>query len=119
MDELTERLSDAVEFARLSGRVTMTDEAAQAWTEPIRNCRPTVRGLLGAVTARAEAQVIRLALLYALLDSKGEIDTAHLEARHGGCGPIAMNRRTSIFGDSLGDPIADDILFLRPNAAKG
>jgi hypothetical protein len=53
----------------------------------IRACRdPSGRasadqpGLLGALTARAEAQVIRLALLFALLDKEGSIGVAHLKA---------------------------------------
>jgi hypothetical protein len=37
-------------------------------------------GLFGAVTSRAEAQVIRLALLYALLDEADHIGTEHLRA---------------------------------------
>ena len=37
-------------------------------------------GLLGAITARAEAQTMRLALIYALLDGAGEIDRVHIEA---------------------------------------
>jgi hypothetical protein len=37
-------------------------------------------GLLGAVTARAEAQCVRLALLYTLLDGKANIEVPHLDA---------------------------------------
>ena len=36
-------------------------------------------GLLGAITARAEAQTIRLALVYALLDRAAQIDVIHLD----------------------------------------
>ena len=38
------------------------------------------QGQLGAVTSRGEAQVIRLALLYALLDSSDHIRSEHLKA---------------------------------------
>ena len=65
--------------------------------------------------ARAEAQVIRLSLVYALLDGKDVIDTAHLKAAMAVwayCDELA----TQIFGDSIGDPVADDILVaLRRN----
>ena len=37
-------------------------------------------GLLGAATARAEAQVVRLSLIYALLDRAAAIGTEHLTA---------------------------------------
>jgi hypothetical protein len=69
------------------------------------------------VTARGEAQVIRLSLIFALLDSNDAIDIAHLEAA------IAVwaycdESAAQIFGDSIGDPVADDILLaLRRNAA--
>jgi hypothetical protein len=61
------------------------------------------------VVARGEAQVIRLALIYALLDAQNKIDAPHLKAA------IAVwdycdTSAAYIFGDSLGDPIADEIL---------
>ena len=37
-------------------------------------------GLLGAVTSRAEAQTVRLALIYALLDGASNIDLPHIMA---------------------------------------
>ena len=37
----------------------------------IRSCRGEVPGLLGSLTARAEGQTIRMALIYALLDGAG------------------------------------------------
>jgi hypothetical protein len=61
------------------------------------------------VTARAEAQVTRLALVFALLDRKDVIDAVHLDAAMAVwayCDASAY----LIFGDSVGDPVADDIL---------
>jgi len=65
--------------------------------------------LLGALTARAEAQTVRLALVYALLDGRGEIGTHHLRA------PLALWEYADasvsyIWGDALGDPVADEIM---------
>lgn len=73
------------------------------------------------MTARAEAQVIRLALIYALLDlgaDKGaetetktetKIDVVHLNAAMA-LWAYCDQSANLIFGDSLGDPVADDIL---------
>ena len=72
---LAERFAKAVKFAKNVGRVKMTDEAAKAWAEAYPELSADRPGLLGAVTARAEAQVIRLSLIFALLDSKDQIDT--------------------------------------------
>jgi hypothetical protein len=77
------------------------------------------RLLFGAIVARAEAQTIRLALLYALLDRSTQIDSHHLDAA------LALWRycETSArytFGDLLGDPVADDILrALRQRSPDG
>jgi hypothetical protein len=50
--------------ARPRGRLQMFDEARKLWHEIYRDLQQS--GLLGAIVARAEAQVIRLALVYAL-----------------------------------------------------
>ena len=65
-------------------------------------------GTWGAVTARAEAQVMRLAMLYALLDESHMIRLDHLRAglevwRY--CDESAAYA----FGDQTGNPIADRI----------
>ena len=94
----------------------MTDAAAKAWAEAYAELSADRPGLLGAVTARAEAQVIRLSLIFALLDSKDQIDTVHLEAAMAVWAYCDQSAHL-IFGDSLGDPVADDILIaLRRNA---
>jgi hypothetical protein len=66
-------------------------------------------GLLGAITGRAEAQTVRLALLYALLDQAPTIAQIHLEAALALWTFCEASARY-VFGDLLGDPIADTIL---------
>jgi hypothetical protein len=68
-------------------------------------------GLLGAVTSRAEAQVLRLSMIYALLDGGDTITVDHLQAA------LALWRycRSSaamIFGDASGDSLTDRLLTL-------
>jgi hypothetical protein len=116
---LSQRVKGAVEFARQVGRVKMTEEAARAWEAAYPELSAERSGLVGAVIARSEAQVIRLALIYALLDSRDAISPQHLEAAMAVwayCEESALR----IFGDCLGDPIADDILrALRQSGADG
>ena len=107
--QLGERLKQAVGFAKTVGRVTMTAAAAEAWAKAYEELSADRPGLLGAVTARAEAQVIRLSLVYALIDCRGEIDTAHLEAAMA-VWAYCDESAYLVFGDSLGDPVADDII---------
>jgi hypothetical protein len=107
---LGERTKQVVEFAKKTGRVTMVKEAAEAWAAAYPEVSADRPGLLGAVIARGEAQVIRLALIYALLDQRDKIDVVHLDAAMA-VWAYAEESAIRIFGDSLGDPIADEILL--------
>jgi hypothetical protein len=106
---LGERIKMAVEVAKTVGRVGMTEKAAAEWAEIYPLLSAEQPGLLGAITARAEAQTIRLALVYALLDGKDKIDVAHLRAALA-VWEYAEASAARIFGKALGDPVADEIL---------
>jgi hypothetical protein len=66
-------------------------------------------GLFGAAIARAEAQTIRLALLYALLDEDDHIRTPHLRAALA-VWEYAEASARHIFGDATGHSLADKIM---------
>jgi hypothetical protein len=97
----------ALERARPEGAVGMNAEARGLWRDVYPSLSPEGRlGMLGAVTSRAEAQVVRLALVYALADAKRTIERAHLAAA------LAVWKYCEascvrIWGTSLGDPLAD------------
>ena len=57
----------------------MTPAAERYWIDIYAELGKDTPGLLGAITARAEAQTIRLALVYALLDRAAQIDVIHLD----------------------------------------
>jgi hypothetical protein len=89
--------------------ITMDAEAHALWTDAYHDLSNGHPGMLGAITGRAEAQTLRLALLYALLDDSKQIKTVHLRAA------LALWRYCEdsaryIFGDSMGDPFTDDLL---------
>lgn len=76
--DLGRQTRDAMVAARQIDRVTLASDSRDAWNRvyPILSAgRP---GLVGSITARAEAQTIRLALIYALLDGRAEIGLNHL-----------------------------------------
>jgi len=98
--ELGERTKRATEAARNLGRITMTEAASKAWEVAYPDLSADRPGLLGAVIARAEPQVIRLALAYALLDCTHQIDVVHLEAAMA-VWAYCEESATRIFGDSL------------------
>src|SRR5262249_19133922 len=66
-------------------------------------------GLLGAILARAEAHVLRLSIIYAVLDRSPVISAEHLHAALAVWDYADASARR-IFGDALGLSIADTIL---------
>ena len=82
--------------------------AIPIWRDAYEDLSEGKPGLTGAVTSRAEAQTLRLALIYALLDGADDIHDVHLNAG------LAVWRYCEqsvavIFGTSIGDPLADEI----------
>jgi DNA replicative helicase MCM subunit Mcm2 (Cdc46/Mcm family) len=106
--EIGDRLKKAIDNAQSIGRVTMTAAAKIHWAAVYGPLSRDRDGLLGAVTARAEAQVVRLALVYALLDSKPEIDENHVAAALA-VWEYCEASAAYIFSELLGDPVADEI----------
>lgn len=109
-------LRRALVAAQAPGEVTWSTAAADRWEwlYATLTSRP-MHGITGAMAARAEAQITRLALLYALLDNERQIDTVHLEAAEA---IWAFNERTVayLFGASTGNRDAD---MLRDYLADG
>jgi hypothetical protein len=109
IDELSPQITAALTKARGLVQVDMTPTAAKHWEKIYYDLSADQPGLLGAITARAEPQVRRLALVYALTDGVNEIDVAHLNAAEALWRFSAASAK-HIFGDTVGDPLADEIL---------
>jgi len=109
LNHLVERGRKAVEFARTVGEMRRDDAARRDWSEVYSELSEGRPGLMGAVLARAEAQVLRLSMLYALLDCSAVIRQAHLEAALA-LWEYAERSALWIFGDRTGDEVADRIL---------
>jgi hypothetical protein len=105
---IARRLHVALEAARPRRRVYRTD-AADRWWERWYEAVPDESGLLGAVTARAEAQLLRLSLVYALIDGAECIEVSHLKAAEA-VWNYAHASAQYVFGESLGDPSAQRLL---------
>jgi Protein of unknown function (DUF3987) len=112
------RLRAAVEFARTVHQMRCGRKAAKLWREVYTELSEGRLGLLGAVTSRADPQVMRLACIYALLDCSDFIRVEHLRAALAFWKYCAASARF-IFGDSLGNPVADELLNALRNNPKG
>jgi hypothetical protein len=111
------RVAAAVSSALTAGRLAPDDDAWGAWCAAYGELSEGKPGLVGALLGRAEAHVMRLALLYAILDGGPSIRKPHLLAALD-CWRFVEASTRYIFGDSTGDPLADDLLrLLRTNPA--
>jgi hypothetical protein len=116
---LDELLRLAFLFARQDREITRDPEARQLWHEVYARLSEGLPGMLGSMLARAEAQVMRISMMYALLDRSPFVRRVHLEAALA-LWDYAEASARFIFGDALGDPVADTILqALRAAAPEG
>jgi len=116
LSSLVVTLRDVLAWCGQSRELVFSEEASNAWIRAYGDLSAGRPGLLGAVLGRAEAQVLRLACLYAALDCSALIEICHLKAA------LALweySERSAeyVFGDRMGDPDADTIFSaLRANS---
>jgi hypothetical protein len=109
--DLQTRLADAIAFGRDQGAMYRDDAAREIWREVYGQLSADRPGLSGALLGRAEAHVLRLSMLYALLDLSPVIGATHLLAALA-LWDYAEASVKYIWGDALGDPVADELLRL-------
>jgi hypothetical protein len=99
---------EALAAARRIQAVRRNEEATVLWRAIYGELSEGRPGLLGAVISRAEAQTMRLAMIYALLDGSCLIAATHLQAALEVWKYCEASARC-IFGSALGDSVADRI----------
>lgn len=102
-------LRDALVRAHDVGEMARDEAARRRWHDIYAELSEGQAGLVGAVTSRAEAQTMRLACLYALLDCSQTVRAPHLEAA------LALWRYAEasaryVFGSEGGDRVAAAIV---------
>jgi hypothetical protein len=120
LNGLVRDTASALQAARKVGTIRRTPEAEELWAAVYTEmAEESPDGLVGAVTARAEAQVLRLSVAYALMDESPAIEPPHIEAAYA-VWEFCEASATLVFGGSLGDPIADRLLLaLRAAGSAG
>lgn len=104
-----EQLQAAIIAARDRGQVKRDHSARDLWATMYADLSQEPPGKMGEILSRGEAQVMRLALLFALLDAAPAISCEHLNAA------LALWRyceasASRIFADNLISPMARKIL---------
>ncbi len=118
LDSLIERLRSALDFARGVDLMERDRGARQIWARVYGPLSEGRLGLFGAATSRAEAQVLRLSMIYALLDQSVVIRQEHLLAALAVWDYSEASARY-IFGEALGDPTADELLRALSETPEG
>ena len=109
LDDLAAQVGRAIERAYRVGVLHRDADARELWAKAYEEFGDGSDGLAGAITARPEAQTLRLSVAYAVLDGSPVIRAEHIQAAlavWSYCEASAL----AIFGDALGDPIADRLL---------
>jgi hypothetical protein len=109
LGSLLHRLRQAVDFSSVPGELRRDDGARELWEEMYPIVSAEHAGLFGAVTSRAEAQALRLSMIYALLDASDVIKVEHVRAALA-VWDYCERSAAHIFGETTGVPDADKIL---------
>jgi hypothetical protein len=108
IDDLVERLKSAIHAGKATSRMTRDKRAGEWWDAQYRRLSDGLPGLLGGATSRAEAQVVRLSMLFALFDCTSKISAEHMIAADA-VWRYCFDSAKFIFGSALGYPLADEI----------
>ncbi|MGH3631075.1 MAG: DUF3987 domain-containing protein, partial [Sciscionella sp.] len=106
---LDRMLAAAVKHAQTVGEIRLDPVARELWHHAYRHlAAQPADGTVAQITARAEAHVIRLALLYTLADGQTQISAAHLRAALALHDYAARSANWALTG-TTGQPLAEQI----------
>jgi hypothetical protein len=109
LEPIREHLRAVIQFAETAGEIKRNAEARNLWHQVYTRLTGDRFGLFGSMTARAEAQVMRLSVLYAMLDMSNEVKVEHLKAALA-VWDYCERSAKYIFGTALGNRTADTLL---------
>jgi len=111
MERLAQKTRDAVTIGKSIRSVGFGSDAIAPWEDLYRRLvEDEPPGIVGMVTARAEANTLRLAVAYALLDGTGEVSSEHVRAAEAVWRYCAESVRYIWAGEHTGNPIAEKLL---------
>lgn len=106
---MADEVKASVEFARHVSQMKRSRQADELWIEVYPNLSEGLPGIIGSLSSRSEAQVMRLAMILALFNRQDQITREALEAAlaiHDYC----LDSLKYVFGNKLGVRQAD-LLF--------
>ncbi len=110
MNSLREKIENSVVFGQKGGELQRSQEAEKLWIDFYEsNFKNPPQGFLSSILDRADAQVLRLSILYAILDQSLVIEKQHLEAALAAWDYFKASAEY-LFGETTGFPLDNKIL---------
>jgi hypothetical protein len=109
ISRLAPLFTKALARAVKTGCIGFTEAGRRVWHAVYADLSDGKPGLGGAMLARSEAHVRRLACVFAILDGESNVDVVHLKAALS-IWEYAEASVLYVFGQQTGDPLADEIL---------
>ncbi len=113
-----EALRSAITLGETTQEMRRDDRAVKLWAEIYEELSEEVVGLVGSATARSESQLLRLSMIYALLEKSKLITVEHLTAARA-LWKYCHDSVQYLFGDQIGDPKAQKILDALRRSPQG
>jgi hypothetical protein len=108
VSELAKVLGERLTKATSVGRVQCTDSARILWRDLYKEGSISGSGVCAELSARWEAQLMRLALVFALIDGESSVDAQHITAAHAVWRYSEATVRY-VYGESSGDEVVDKL----------
>jgi hypothetical protein len=105
---LADEVGNTLQFARRIGQLQRDPDGESYWQKLYPWLSEDKPGLVGKLTARSEAHVVRLSALYALLARRREITTDDIHAARR-LWEFSERSVRAIFGERTGNKFADEI----------
>lgn len=118
IEKLREKIESYIHFSRNVGRVNFSIDAARLWATIYERLETSRFGFLAKITQRASPYVLRIAVIFALLDRSRLIELDHLQAALA-IWDYSENSARYIFGEKLEDPFAEKILEVMRTTQSG
>ena len=111
LQALAAKAAHMIEMATHYGQVGWMPDAASLWASQYDWLTAERSGVVANMTSRAAPQTLRIALVFAILDGKNNIDVPHLKAALE-VWRYCLESAECLFGGSTGNSNADGVLSL-------
>jgi len=117
---IVNHLRNAATFAKSVSQMRMDENAIELWRDNYENLVGEGKrtGLFADVTARATGHVVRISMIYALLDFSSVIRPVHLQAALE-CWRYSEDSAKYVFGNMSSDPISEKIFKALKSTESG